>query len=110
MFGFSKNHLCAGRLLACEMVALGRTASGERFTHGLVLDSWRIRRDGGLVWADALRLDGPPPTGLSGFGDATSIATANLAKAHGIVLTSLEDSPRVDLTIDGADEVDPRLR
>jgi ribose 5-phosphate isomerase A len=42
-------------------------------------------------------------------GVPTSIATANLAKEHGIPLTSLEESPTVDLTIDGADEVDPRL-
>ncbi|OGS51276.1 MAG: ribose 5-phosphate isomerase A [Euryarchaeota archaeon RBG_16_68_12] len=42
-------------------------------------------------------------------GVPTSIATANLAKEHGIALTSLEECPTVDLTIDGADEVDPRL-
>ncbi|HJQ60208.1 MAG TPA: urease accessory protein UreD, partial [Vineibacter sp.] len=34
-----------GRLLACEMVVLGRIASGERFTSGLLIDSWRVRRD-----------------------------------------------------------------
>jgi ribose 5-phosphate isomerase A len=39
----------------------------------------------------------------------TSIATANLAKEHGIPLTSLEEFPEIDLTIDGADEVDPHL-
>jgi len=42
-------------------------------------------------------------------GVPTSIATSNLAKKHGIVVTSLEECPKVDLTIDGADEVDPRL-
>src|SRR5204863_5919755 len=29
-----------GSLLGCEMVVLGRAASGERFTGGLLLDSW----------------------------------------------------------------------
>jgi ribose 5-phosphate isomerase A len=42
-------------------------------------------------------------------GVPTSIATANLAKEHGIPLTSLEECPELDLVIDGADEVDPRL-
>jgi urease accessory protein len=64
-----------GRLLACEMVVLGRIASGERFTSGRLLDSWRVRRDGRLVWADGLRLDGAPPA-AAGFGDATAVATA----------------------------------
>ena len=39
----------------------------------------------------------------------TSEATASLARALGIPLTSLDDSPSVDITVDGADEVDPRL-
>jgi urease accessory protein len=64
-----------GRLLACEMVVLGRIASGERFTSGLVLDSWRVRRGGALVWADALRLDRAAPD-AAGFGGAAALATA----------------------------------
>src|SRR5215472_15698769 len=43
-----------GSLLACEMVVLGRAASGERFTRGLLLDSWSVCRpdekEGKLVW------------------------------------------------------------
>lgn len=64
-----------GRLLACEMVVLGRVAAGERFTSGLLLDAWRVRRDGRLTWADALRLDGAAP-GAAGFGDAPAVAMA----------------------------------
>jgi urease accessory protein len=63
------------RLLACEMVVLGRTESGESFTRGLVHDAWRLRRDGRLVWADALRLEGAPPD-AAGFDGATAIAFA----------------------------------
>lgn len=66
------------RLLACEMVVLGRGASGERFTRGAVYDGWRLRRAGKLVWADALAFDGAPPD-LAGFGDATALATGILA-------------------------------
>jgi ribose 5-phosphate isomerase A len=40
---------------------------------------------------------------------ATSEATAVQAKALGIPLATLEELPELDLTVDGADEVDPRL-
>lgn len=40
----------------------------------------------------------------------TSEASARLAAELGIELISLEDNPVVDLTIDGADEVDPTLQ
>jgi len=63
-----------GALLACEMVVLGRAASGERFTGGLLLDSWSVRRSGKLVWTDALRLEGETPLG-AGFGTANALAT-----------------------------------
>jgi len=63
-----------GSLLACEMVVLGRAASGERFTQGLLLDAWSVRRAGKLVWTDALRIEGETPKG-AGFGDANALAT-----------------------------------
>ncbi len=40
-------------------------------------------------------------------GIPTSTETRRLAEAEGIPLSDLETHPRVDLTIDGADEVDP---
>ncbi|WAC26805.1 urease accessory protein UreD [Ancylobacter sp. SL191] len=46
------------RLLLVEPVILGRTARGERFTRGELLDSWRIRRAGQLVYADGMVLEG----------------------------------------------------
>ena len=63
-----------GRLLACEMVVLGRAASGERFRDGLLLDSWSVRRSGRLIWTDALRVTGETPRG-AGFGDANALCT-----------------------------------
>lgn len=45
-------------LLAVEAVILGRPAMGERVTNLHFADRWRIRRDGRLVYADALRLTG----------------------------------------------------
>ena len=42
-------------------------------------------------------------------GVPTSHATGRLAKRLGITLTSLEEHPHLDLAVDGADEVGPRL-
>ena len=42
-------------------------------------------------------------------GVPTSTAIAQAAREHHFPLTSLEDRPVVDLTVDGADEVDPHL-
>ncbi len=41
---------------------------------------------------------------------ATSEATATQAKARGIPLATLDELPELDLTVDGADEIDPNLR
>jgi urease accessory protein len=46
------------RLLAFEAVAFGRAARAERIESGLFEETWRIRREGRLVYADTLRLEG----------------------------------------------------
>ena len=48
----------SGRLLIVEMVTFGRIASGEIMGVGTLHDDWRVRRDGRLVFAEAMRLDG----------------------------------------------------
>lgn len=48
--------------------------------------------------------------GLKVTGIATSKATERQAEALGIPLASLDDEPEIDLTVDGADEVDSTLR
>jgi len=47
--------------------------------------------------------------GLKIIGIPTSVHTADLARAVGIPLTTLDEHPEIDITIDGADEVDPNL-
>jgi len=47
--------------------------------------------------------------GLKMIGIPTSIQTGDLARAVGIPLTTLDEHPEIDVTIDGADEVDPKL-
>ena len=48
--------------------------------------------------------------GLSGLRCVpTSEKTADLARELGLTLSTLEDTPRIDLTVDGADEIGPGL-
>ncbi|MEP0233209.1 ribose-5-phosphate isomerase RpiA [Roseibium sp.] len=47
--------------------------------------------------------------GLDVIGVPTSERTRELAQSEGIQLTTLEEEPRLDLTVDGADELDPSL-
>ena len=47
--------------------------------------------------------------GLKIIGIPTSDKTAGLARQLGIPLTTLDEHPEIDITIDGADEVDPNL-
>ncbi len=58
-----------------------------------------IRALGERARAEGLRIECVP----------TSQASARLGTQVGLEIRSLEDHPAVDLTIDGADEVDPRL-
>jgi urease accessory protein len=43
-------------LLALEWLVLGRAAHGEEMVGGHITDSWRVRRDGRLIWADCFRV------------------------------------------------------
>ncbi|MBN7756152.1 ribose-5-phosphate isomerase RpiA [Nitratireductor aquimarinus] len=47
--------------------------------------------------------------GLSVIGVPTSERTAALCKELGVPLTTLDETPELDLTIDGADEIGPEL-
>jgi urease accessory protein len=46
------------RLLLAEAIVFGRSGMGERVADSALFDRWRVRRDGALVHAEALRLDG----------------------------------------------------
>lgn len=43
-------------MLALEWLVLGRAAHGERVVSGTVLDGWRVKKDGRLIWADLFRI------------------------------------------------------
>ena len=73
-------HMAAdARLLAGEMLVLGRLAGGETFSEGLLRDAWEVRVDGRLIWADALLLEQDIPRVLdspAGFAGQRACATA----------------------------------
>jgi urease accessory protein len=43
-------------LLALEWLVLGRAAHGEEMVGGHITDSWRVSKDGRLIWADSFRV------------------------------------------------------
>jgi urease accessory protein len=58
-------------LIGWDIVCLGRTGSGERFTRGTFRTSMQIRREGKLLWLERGRIDGggrllESPAGLNG--------------------------------------------
>jgi urease accessory protein len=65
-------------LLALEWIVLGRAAHGETVVSGEVIDSWRVEKDGRLVWADCLRItdDVFPHVGRNALlADCSAVAT-----------------------------------
>jgi urease accessory protein len=48
--------LSGAELLALEWLVLGRAAHGEIVVGGNIIDSWRVKKDGRLIWADSFRI------------------------------------------------------
>lgn len=66
------------RAMAGEILVFGRRARGESATRGVVREAWQVRRDGRLVWADALHLEGDFAVTMArrpGFDGAAACAT-----------------------------------
>jgi len=49
------NLASGAELLALEWLVLGRAAHGENMVGGHITDSWRVKKDGRLIWADTFR-------------------------------------------------------
>jgi urease accessory protein len=79
--------LAAGAgFLGGGIVVFGRRARGEAFTRGLLHERWEVCRDGGLVWGDALHIDGNVAAIMADpacFGGAAACATLVLAPPEG---------------------------
>lgn len=69
-------------LVLCEIVVFGRTAMGEAMRTGSFIDRWRLRRDGRLVFAENVRLDGEIGAKLA----QPAIANGGLAIATALIV------------------------
>jgi len=84
--------------------------AAARHAAGLVEDGMLVGLGSGSTAALFVQaLGARVRAGLRLTGVPTSEATARLAGAEGIALTTLEERPRLDMDIDGADAVDPAL-
>jgi ribose 5-phosphate isomerase A len=89
-----------------------RRAAGEEAVARYVRDGMRLGLGTGstastMVEALAARLEDGALHGVCGV--PTSEATAALCRRLGVPLTTLAETPALDLVIDGADEIDPDL-
>ncbi len=64
---------------------------------------------GSTVYYTIVKLGEMVKEGLDIVGIPTSVQTERLARELGIRLSTLGEHPEIDLTIDGADEIDPNL-
>ena len=69
-------------LLLCEIIVLGRAAMGERMRHGHLVDRWRVRCGGRLVFAETVRLDGDIGAKL----DRAAVAKGGVAVGTALML------------------------
>jgi urease accessory protein len=70
--------------LGGDIVVFGRRARGEQFTRGFLREVWEVRREGRLVWGDALHLEDDIPAIIADpacFDGAAAFASMILAAA-----------------------------
>ena len=89
-----------------ELKKLAAEKAAEKVKDGMILGlgtgstvEFTLRKLGERIKKEKLKIKGIP----------TSIHTKRVAKEENIPLTTLEENPEIDLTIDGADEVDSFL-
>jgi urease accessory protein len=88
------------RLLLAEAIVFGRGGMGEAVHEGCLFDRWRLRRDGRLMHAEAVRLDG---------GISAKLAQGAVAKGGTAVATVLV-VPGDEATADSVRALDDQLR
>jgi urease accessory protein len=88
------------RLLLAEAIVFGRGGMGEAVHEGGLFDRWRLRRDGRLMHAEAMRLDG---------GISAKLAQGAVAKGGTAVATVLV-VPGDEATADSVRALDDQLR
>ena len=95
---------------------MGEIDRGRRLKERVALEAAKMVRDGAIVGlgtgstvALAIAELGKKvrEDGLEIIGIPTSYRSAMIARENGIVIRSLDDVSKIDIAIDGADEVDP---
>lgn len=93
--------------LGSEILCFGRTACGERFTHGSIRQNTVIRRNGTLIWCEQGRIDGSDalmrsPLGLAGYSVCATLLACGTTLSAG-ALTSLRAAlgSTLEATLDG---------
>ncbi len=88
--------------LGGDIVIFGRRARGERFASGFLREVWELRRDGEIVWGDALQLEddigddvGRIIDDPAGFDGAAAFATMILSPPAEDARTLLETARAV---------------
>lgn len=84
-------------LLLAEAVVFGRSAMGERVTSGAFADRWRVRVDGALAFAEAIRLD----------GEIAKLLERRAVAGAGIAVATLLKIPGDDQTVAAVRAVEP---
>jgi len=88
------------QLLALEWLLLGRAAHGEEMGAGQIADSWRVKKDGRLIWGDTFRATNEifPHLGRKALlSDCKAIATL------------LYFGPNLDITLEILRDLGPSL-
>ena len=94
--------------MATDPKALKIEAARAALEH--VEDGMKLGLGSGSTAEEFVRLLGEKvAAGLNVVGVPSSSRTEALAREAGIQLTTLDEEPRLDLTIDGADEIGPGL-
>jgi len=88
-------------LLALEWLVLGRAAHGEEMVGGHISDSWRVKKDGRLIWADSFRATGEM------FPHLHRKALLSNYKAVG---TLVYFGPRLDTRLEFVRDISPSLK
>lgn len=76
------------QLLLAEAIVFGRAAMGESVSVGHLLDRWRVRRDGALIFAETLRIDGAVAQQLT----ERSVAAGGAAMATVLIISDDEEA------------------
>ena len=96
------------RDIVMDARALKIEAARQALTH--VEDGMRLGIGTGSTAEEFVRLLAQKvAAGMSVIGVPTSERTAALCRELGVALSTLDETPHLDLTIDGADEIDPQL-